>query len=140
MISYSLQIVTPDGLLFSGEALAICVRTIGGDVGIRARHADLVSALGMGTAYVDIDAGTRRYAACIGGVLAVMNGQVRIVATTFEWADQIDIVRAQEAKKKAAEMIAAGVSKEEQQIAQARIRRAEVRIGAYEKVQDGISR
>ncbi|MDD4688725.1 MAG: ATP synthase F1 subunit epsilon [Eubacteriales bacterium] len=134
MLSYPLQIVSPDGLLYDGEAVMISVRTIDGDVGIRARHANFVTALGMGVAYIDIDETTRRYASCIGGLLAVIDGKVRLVATTFEWADEIDIERAKAAMETAESVINATSDVKSKAKAQARLRRAQIRISAFEQL------
>ena len=92
-MTFSLQIVTPDGEAFNGQAERVCCRTIDGDVAILARHCDYCTAIGMGEAHVVVDGQTRR-AACMGGMLTVLNGAVRLVATTWEWADQIDAARA----------------------------------------------
>ena len=43
--------------------------------------------------------GKVRTAACIGGMLAVADGKVRLVPTTFEWAEDIDLTRARHAKE-----------------------------------------
>jgi ATP synthase, F1 epsilon subunit (delta in mitochondria) len=137
MSLYPLQIVTPDGLLYDGEVTKVRVRTIEGDVGIMARHADFTTALGMGIAYINIDETACRHAACIGGLLVVINGKARIVATTFEWADEIDIKRAYLAREKAEEMIASDVATEDKKVAQSRLRRALIRIRAFEKEKAG---
>ncbi|MBR2592410.1 MAG: ATP synthase F1 subunit epsilon [Oscillospiraceae bacterium] len=100
MTSYPLTIVTPDGLIFDGEAQELIVRTLAGDVGIMAGHADYVAPLGMGLATVVTENG-RRTAACIGGMVSVISGKVRLVPTTFEWSDKIDLKRAKAAKETA---------------------------------------
>ena len=97
MSSFHLQIATPDGLIFDGQAERLLCRTIVGDVCILARHADYVTALGMGEARVTVDGNVRR-AACMGGMLTVVKGEVRLVPTTFEWAEDIDAESAQRAK------------------------------------------
>ena len=94
MTPFSLKIVTPDGLAFDGQAEELTVRTTTGDIGILAGHLNCVAPLGMGRATVVID-GQKRYAACIGGMLSVVNGAVTLVPTTFEWADKIDADRAE---------------------------------------------
>ena len=73
MTSFPLKIVTPDGLIFDGQAEEIVVRTTSGDIGILAGHVNCVAPLGMGRATVIID-GKRRYAACIGGMVSVVGG------------------------------------------------------------------
>ena len=50
MSTFPLKIVTPDGLIFDGEAERLIVRTIAGDMAILARHINCVAPLGMGRA------------------------------------------------------------------------------------------
>ena len=72
--------------------------------------------------------GSRRRAACMGGMLTVLDGEVRLVATTWEWAEQIDHTRAEAAKKRAEEILARkDLDRREYEMAQARLKRALVR-------------
>ena len=120
MTPFPLKIVTPDGLIFDGQAEELVVRTTSGDMGILAGHISCVAPLGMGRAMV-ITGGKRRYAACIGGMVSVLDGEVTLVPTTFEWAESIDAARAEAIlhKKEASDT--------ELQLAQARLHRALVR-------------
>ena len=52
MSSFHLQVVTPDGQAFEGQAQRVFCRTITGDVCILPRHCDYMTALGMGEAPV----------------------------------------------------------------------------------------
>lgn len=132
-MTYHLQIVTPDGQCFDGQAVRLIVPTIHGQVGILARHINYVTALGMGQAKVITEEG-ERWAACIGGMLAVTNGDVKVVATTFEWADQIDVERAKASIARAEAMLAdPNKDAHTVQYASARIKRARVRLSAAEK-------
>ena len=126
MTPFHLKIVTPDGLIYDGEAEQLTVRTQEGDVSILARHINFVTPLGMGRAAV-VANGQRRNAACIGGMLSVVNGEVTLVPTTFEWADQIDVERAERAQKKAEERLKASSSYTEVRLAEAKLHRALVR-------------
>ena len=128
MTSYRLQIVTPDGLRFDGQAEKLIVRSTTGDVCTLPRHINYVTVLGMGEARVWID-GRERHAACIGGMLSVHDGEVRLVASTFEWQEDIDADRAGEAKERAQEKLAkGGLSDKEYKIAEAKLQRALVRL------------
>lgn len=129
MSTFPLTIVTPDGLLFEGEAERLRVRTIEGDVCILARHIDYATALGMGEAAVTIDGKVRR-AACMGGLLSVTGGKVSLVPTTFEWADQIDAPRAQRAKERAETLLESRAKMDDREfrLAEARLKRALVRL------------
>ena len=95
MSTFPLKIVTPDGLIYDGNAERLIVRSTTGDLAIMARHINYVTPLGMGKAAVIAD-GKRREAACIGGMLSVVDGAVTLVPTTFEWADKIDVDRAED--------------------------------------------
>ena len=131
MKPYHLKIVTPYGMIYDGQAESLLVRSICGDVGILADHADYVTALGMGLAKVTID-GTPRRAACIGGMLSVSKGEVTLVATTFEWAENIDVAHAERSAERAHSVLDNPTSHtaEEIALAEARLKRALVRTGA----------
>ena len=131
-MTYHLQIVTPDGLHFDGQVERLLIPTINGQIGILARHINYVSALGMGLAKVVTEEGVR-FAACIGGMVAVTDGQVKVVATTFEWADEIDVERARASLARAESMLASGPDEQTKAYAEARMKRARVRLGAAEK-------
>ena len=127
MTGFPLKIVTPDGLEFDGIAESLTVRTVTGDMGIMAKHVDCVVPLGMGEATVVID-GQRRRAACIGGMVSVINGSVNLVPTTFEWADEIDVARAAASEKRAQAILASkSATDTEVKLAKARLKRALVR-------------
>ena len=127
MTPFKLKIVTPDGLIFDGEAEELIVRTVGGDVAILARHIDYVAPLGMGRAVV-VSKGERKIAACIGGMLSVVDGNVTLVPTTFEWAESIDAARAEASQQRAERILnKKDASDTELKLAQARLHRALVR-------------
>ena len=128
MSTFPLRIGTPDGLLFEGDVERVVCRSVGGDLAILARHCNFCTALGMGEASVVMEDGTRRTAACIGGMLSVMNGTCRLLATTWEWKEDIDAERAQ-----AEEMIAkGGLTDQEYNMASAKLQRALVRLSVKE--------
>ena len=127
MNSFPLKIVTPDGLQFDGMAEELIVRTTSGDLGILAGHISCVAPLGMGRATVLVD-GKKRYAACIGGMVSVVKGAVTLVPTTFEWADKIDLERAERSEKRAQEIIKDKTSSDTDiRLAEARLKRALIR-------------
>ena len=127
MTSFPLKIVTADGLVYSGSAEEVIVRTITGDMAVLARHMNCVTPLGMGRATIVVD-GERRYAACIGGLLSIVNGEVNLVPTTFEWADSIDAERAEASKARAEKVLSnENASDTDIKLAKARLHRALVR-------------
>ena len=128
MSTFPLKIVTPDGLIYDSEAQRLIVRTSEGDMAVMARHINYVVPLGMGRATVVDADGNRRYAACIGGMLSVQNGEVSLVPTTFEWAENIDEARAQQSQERAEKILNnAESSAADLKLAEARLHRALVR-------------
>ena len=133
MNTFPLKIVTPDGVHFDGVAEELIVRAITGDIGILAGHINCVAPLGMGQAMVVVN-GERRYAACIGGMLSVVDNHVTLVPTTFEWADQIDLDRAKNSEQRAKSIIGDKNAKDtELRLAEARLKRALVRKSVAER-------
>lgn len=127
MTSFPLKIVTPDGLIFDGEAEELVVRSTTGDVAVLAKHTNFVTPLGMGRAII-VSGGIRRTAACIGGMLSVVNGSVTLVPTTFEWSDKIDLARADAAYQRANAILKnPQASENDLKLAEAKLRRALVR-------------
>ena len=127
-MTFHLQIVTPDGGFYDGEAEKLIVRAKGGDVCILPRHAPYVTSLGVGEATVVLPGDQRRKAACAGGMLSVTQNDVRLVATTFEWAEDIDKNRAQQAKERAEQKVQNAKSGAELELAKAKLSRALTRI------------
>lgn len=127
MNQFPLRIVTPDGLLYDGDAEEVIVRTTTGDLGLLAGHMNCVAPLGMGRATILID-GKKRYGACIGGMITMMDGKATLLATTFEWADQIDVKRADRSEERARAVLADNKSTDTDiRLAKARLKRALIR-------------
>ena len=128
MKPYALTVVTPDGCQFDGPAVRLVCRTVGGDAAILAGHCDYCTALAMGEAHIVTPDGNTRSAACIGGMLTVLGGRVRLIATTWEWAEEIDADRAERSRQRAeAKLKETGLDERELQLARARLHRALVR-------------
>ena len=72
-----------------------------------------------------------RIAACSGGMIGVSAGEVRVMATTFEWAEEIDLARAERAQQAAKEKLDA-MERHDQEFAvtEAKLKRALARIHA----------
>ena len=127
MATFPLKIVCPDGVKFEGQIQQLTVRTTSGEMGILARHINCVAPLGMGQATIVTEDGTR-HAACIGGMVSMMDGKATLVPTTFEWADEIDVARADRSHSRAqATLQDKNATKSELVLAEARLKRALVR-------------
>ncbi len=122
MKTFHLQIVTPRGEYFDGQAKRVVLRTTNGDVAIMADHANYVAVLDIGAAAVVTETG-RRKAVCTGGMLVVTNGEVRVIATVFEWAEDVDKERAKCALERAEARLADSSISKERRVASERAKR-----------------
>ena len=128
MTPFKLQILTPDKLFFDGDTDNVIVRTTVGDKGILARHEEYVAALPIGKMKVRIN-GNFRTAAVSEGVVKVSKDKTVILVQSCEWADEIDLDRANAAKQRAEERMKA-LQKEDKEylIAEYKLKRALNRI------------
>ena len=105
MTPFRLKIVAPDKTFFDGETEQIIVKTTEGNVGILANHTKYVANLPAGPLKVKQEDGSFKSAAISSGIISVADNAVSILATTIEWADEIDIERAKKAEEVARERI-----------------------------------
>ncbi len=132
MAQFHLQIVTPDGLIFDGLADSILVRTDTGDVEIMRGHTDYFASLGTGRVKL-VKEGKASEASSSGGFISVKGGDVKLVATTFEFAEDIDLERAIRAKEIAEEKLRNAKDEKQLRVAKAKLARAISRIGIADK-------
>lgn len=127
MTPFRLQIITPEKIFFDGETEQIIARTTVGDVGILNGHEPYCAALGIGQMRVMIDGEFKR-AATSGGIIKVSKEKTVILVQSCEWADEIDINRAEHAKQVAEDRIKAAQGDNELHLAEAKLKRALNRI------------
>jgi F-type H+-transporting ATPase subunit epsilon len=129
----TLEIVTPERLAFEGEVDSVNCPGIEGELGILPHHAPLVSALGVGELVIR-RGGEEEYFAIAGGFLQVRPDRVVVMAETADMASEIDLQKAEEARKEAERALAEGFE-EPADLARARaaLQRALLRIQVAER-------
>ena len=127
MATFHLQVLTAERLFFEGDVDRCVVRVATGDVGILPRHTPFVAPLGIGGLTI-IQDGQRRMAAIASGFVEVGPEATTIIARTCEWADEIDLNRAQAAKDEADALLHHDTSKREMDVAQVKLKKAINRI------------
>ena len=100
MKSFSLEIVTPDHVFYTGPSESITVELTSGKMGILCNHEPVVAPLMPGEVDVRID-GKMRRAVTSGGFLEVLGDRVYMFVQSIEWVDEIDVKRAGEAYERA---------------------------------------
>ena len=132
MTKFRLDVVTPDGEVFSGECESLTLPTETGEREFLAGHIDFIAPLGTGRARIRID-GEDKFASVSRGMVAVTSGKISVAAITFELAENIDLERARLAKERAEEKIRSAKNDKELTLAKARLERALSRISVREK-------
>ena len=131
MATFHLQIVTPDRMVYDGDAQSVILRTVNGDICILANHIDYAAPLGIGESKVVFADGKERFGVCNGGLLSVEANTVRVIATTYEWAEDIDVERAKRSQALAEERLQKLNRQDaDYALAEARLKRALARVQA----------
>ena len=102
-----LEIVTPERLAYSDEVDSVQLPGIEGELGVLPHHAPLVSTLGVGELRIR-KGGTEEFFAIAGGFLQVLPDKVIVLAETADMASEIDLGKAQEARREAEKALESG--------------------------------
>jgi len=100
----TLRIITPERIVLDERTEAVQVPALDGSMGILARHAPLVAALGAGELTYTKD-GSKRTMFVAGGFVEVRNDTVRVVSDASEPPGDIDVERAVSAGERARERL-----------------------------------
>ena len=102
-----LEIVTPERLAYSDTVDAVTLPGSEGELGVLPHHAPLVSTLGVGELRFRKD-GAEESFAIVGGFLQVRPDRVVVLAETADLASDIDLEKAQEARREAERALESG--------------------------------
>jgi F-type H+-transporting ATPase subunit epsilon len=102
-----LEIVTPERLAYSDEVDAVVLPGSEGEMGVLPHHAPLVSTLGVGELRIR-KGGTEESFAIVGGFVQVRPDRVVVMAETADMSSEIDLERAQEARREAERTLESG--------------------------------
>jgi len=124
-VAMQVELVSPERILFTGEAEMVICRTIGGgDIAFLTGHAPFLGALTIGVVRVKLVDGSEERVAVHGGFVEVSHDVVTILSDVAELSSQIDVDRARRAKEAAERSLMAGDDAE----CEAALRRAHVRL------------
>lgn len=134
MATTQLQVVTPEGMLLDEEAEIIVARGAEGDLGILHGHEPLITPLAIGELMYRVD-GEERHLAISGGFLEVRPDRVVVLADLAERAEEIDLQRAEEARRHAEAALAEHRGSELEAAAAASLQKALLRLRVAERRQ-----
>jgi F-type H+-transporting ATPase subunit epsilon len=126
-MALAVQVVSPERILWSGDADMVVTRTVdGGEIAFLDGHAPFVGALGIGVTRIRPADGGDIRVAVHGGFVEVSENRVTILSDVAELPDEIDVARAEEARTRAE----AQAQDEQDAESEAALRRAHVRLEA----------
>ena len=102
-----LEIVTPERLAYSDEVDAVVLPGSEGELGVLPHHAPLVSTLGVGELRIR-KGGNEESFAIVGGFVQVRPDKVVVMAETADLASEIDLGKAEEARREAERALESG--------------------------------
>jgi len=127
-----LEIVTAERVVYSDEVDIVVAPGLEGQLGILPHHAPLMTMLQPGELLLR-KGGEEVAMAVSGGFLEVMGDRVVVLADSAERAEEIDIARAEEAKRRAEERIRQRTEEVDLARAEAALRRSLVRLRVAER-------
>jgi F-type H+-transporting ATPase subunit epsilon len=128
-----LDIVTPERLAYSDQVDAVTAPGIEGELGVLPHHAPLLTTLGLGELRIR-KGDTEESFAIAGGFLQVRPDRVVVMAETADMASEIDLQRAEEARREAEQALEEGyVEPADLAVARAALQRALLRIRVAER-------
>jgi F-type H+-transporting ATPase subunit epsilon len=138
--SIELIIVTPERQLLRENVVEVTLPGADGQLGVLPGHAPLITELGIGELTYRGQGGSEGTLAVISGFSEVLGDRVTVLAETAERPEEIDLRRAEEAKKRAEERLAAAASDPEIDWARAAValQRSLIRIQVARK-QSGVT-
>jgi F-type H+-transporting ATPase subunit epsilon len=105
-MALQVELVSPERILYSGDADMVICRSEGGDIAFLSGHAPFVGTLGIGVVrLMGVGGGSEIRAAVHGGFVEVRDNRVIILSDVAELEDQIDVERARRAEERAEEQL-----------------------------------
>jgi F-type H+-transporting ATPase subunit epsilon len=128
------DIVSPEGELFAGEATMVFAPGVEGEIGVAPRHAPLLTTLTAGVVRVQTEGHEEQSFYVGGGALEIQPNKVSVLADTAARARDLDEAAAQAAKARAEEAVRGHTDKMDIAEAQAELARAMAQLRAIEQL------
>lgn len=121
------EIVSPDGSVFRGEATSLAAPGTQGSFQVLHNHAPMIAAIEIGLISLTLPDGKDLVFATSGGFVEVVDNHITVLAETAEPGSAIDVERAKESEARAAEALK-NASSEEREAAALKLQRARNRL------------
>jgi F-type H+-transporting ATPase subunit epsilon len=128
----TLEVAVPERLLLRESVTHVQIPASGGYLGVLPGHAPLMSKLGAGVLSFEAPGAAKRYMSIHGGVVEVLPDHVRVLANAAEWAEEVDVQRAERALHRANDLLQRHDMEIDVERAQRAIERAQARLDAHQ--------
>lgn len=122
-MTFSFEIVTPEKVIFKDEVNEVILPSKNGEIAILPNHASLVTQIAEGELTIKKD-GKEQFLAVTGGFLEVNNNKVSILADYAIRSDEIEVGKAEDAKKRAEKAMQEKASDRDFAFAESQFKRA----------------
>ena len=126
---FEFKIIEPDGMFFEGEGEFLEFTSVEGRMGVYKNHIPLTTILEPCVIKIHAN-GEKKKAAILGGFIEIQKERITILAEDAHWPDEIDVARAEAAKKRAEERLNKKEAGLDEVRAEAALKRAMARINA----------
>jgi F-type H+-transporting ATPase subunit epsilon len=134
MATMQLDFVSQDHMVFTSDQVsAVMAPGVEGVLTVLPRHAPLMTILSPGEVVVKLPGQPELFFAVSGGWMEVRPDKTTILARTAERSDEIDLKRAEEARLRAENLLAAGLPAEERASLEMALRRSQIRVNVARK-------
>lgn len=124
MDTFGLKIIASDRIFYDGRCRKLILPAPDGEMGILANHENMVIAINVGDARMEVEEGSWVDIAVGAGFAEIVNNRVTVLVDTAERPEEIDVRRAEEAKERAEEQMRQKQSIQEYYRTQASLARA----------------
>ena len=129
---FNLRIISPDESFYESECEFLEFVSTEGELGIYAKHIPLTTILEPCVMKIHND-GEEKKAAILGGFVEILKDKVTVLAENAQWPDEIDLARAEAARKRAEDRINSKSEQTDMRRAEAALKRAVARIETVNK-------
>lgn len=129
---FHFKVITPEKIVYEDDIDAVFTKGVDGEFGVLNDHTPFMSALDIGVTKIEKD-GNAEYIATIGGAFQFKNNQAVILTEAAEKGQDIDIPRAENAKKRAEARLGSTSVEEDVKRANLALAKAMVRLKAASK-------
>lgn len=128
MSKMTVEVVTPERVVYSGQASMVIARGVQGDLGILPKHMPMVTPLKIAPVQIKVEGDQVVRMAVSGGFMEVRGDKVTILAETAEMPGDIDVERAKASKGRAEKRLSEKYPELDVQRAERSLQRALARI------------